>query len=399
MKALQFQRSIPRFAAARVAGALLPGRGAEVGPLRLTDIDPPGSPGPGWHRVRPLLSGICGSDLATVDAVSSSWFEPIVSFPFVPGHEIVGQLDDGARVVVEPVLACAARDIHPVCDACQVGETQSCEHIAHGHLRPGLQTGYCADTGGGWSVALVAHESQLHPVPDELSDEQAVMVEPAACAIHAANTPTIYPGDTVVVIGAGTIGLGVIAAVHALEPDAHVIATAKYAEQRALATRLGADEVVAPGGLIRAVRRRTGSMMTGNRLASGVGVVFDCVGSADSLAQALAVTRPQGEVVLVGMAGQTTVDLTPLWQREIRLSGAYAYGTEMIDRDGKPYDERRTFDLAFELVARADLGRLVGATYPLDRYREALAHAADAGRRGTVKVAFDLRGERERDRL
>jgi hypothetical protein len=95
------------------------------------------------------------------------------------------------------------------------------------------------------------------------------------------------------------------------------------------------------------------------------------------------------------MPGVTTVDLTPLWMREVELVGAYTYGTETLPSG----DTRRTFDLAFELVAGADLGRLVTATYPLDRYEEAIAHAAAAGPRGAVKIAFDLRGERERNRL
>ena len=69
--------------------------------------------GPDWHRVRPRLAGICGSDLATIDGRSSRWFEPIVSFPFVPGHEIVGDLDDDSRVVIQPTLTCAARGVEP----------------------------------------------------------------------------------------------------------------------------------------------------------------------------------------------------------------------------------------------------------------------------------------------
>jgi threonine dehydrogenase-like Zn-dependent dehydrogenase len=118
VKALLFERSLPRFAAARVAGALAPGGGARVGPLRLTDVDPPELPGPGWKRVRPRLAGICGSDLATVDGQSSRYFEPIVSFPFVPGHEVVGELEDGTRVVVQPTLTCAARGVEPLCAQC-----------------------------------------------------------------------------------------------------------------------------------------------------------------------------------------------------------------------------------------------------------------------------------------
>jgi hypothetical protein len=94
------------------------------------------------------------------------------------------------------------------------------------------------------------------------------------------------------------------------------------------------------------------------------------------------------------MPGHVHVDLTGLWQREITLAGAYAYGTETLPNG----DRRRTFDLAFELVAAADLGRLVSATYPLSRYTEAIAHAADAGALGAVRVAFDLRNEKERNR-
>jgi len=154
-------------------------------PCALSDVDepvPPAGAG-GWVRVRPRLAGICGSDLATVDGKTSRYFEPLVSFPFTPGHEVVGELDDGSRVVLEPVLACGPRGIDPPCPQCAAGRTQRCERQSFGLLEPGLQTGYCADTGGGWGAWLVAHESQLHRVPDDLSDEAAVLVEPAACAV------------------------------------------------------------------------------------------------------------------------------------------------------------------------------------------------------------------------
>src|SRR3954452_1044673 len=218
MKALLFERSMPKFAAARVAAAFTGGGGtsARIGPLRLTEIEEPIPPvATGWHRLRPRLAGICGSDLATIDARSSRYFEPIVSFPFVPGHEVVAELDDGQRVVIDPVLACAARDLPP-CPACAAGDTGCCERIAFGHVKPGLQTGFCADTGGGWSTAMVVHPSQLHPVPDDFTDEDAVMVEPTACAVHGALRAAVTDGETVVVIGAGTLGLCTIAALRAL---------------------------------------------------------------------------------------------------------------------------------------------------------------------------------------
>jgi threonine dehydrogenase-like Zn-dependent dehydrogenase len=354
-----------------------------VSPLRLADIDEPTLPGPGWHRVRPRLAGICGSDLTTIDGRSSRWFEPIVSFPFVPGHEVVGELDDGVRVVLEPVLACAARGIDPPCPSCAVGENGNCERIAFGHVKPGLQTGFCADTGGGWSIAFVAHESQLHRVPDDLSDEAAVIVEPTACAVHAVETAGIQPGDTVAVIGAGTLGLCVTAALATLTSAGCVIVGAKHPEQRSLAKALGADIVADPDEVGRAVRRTTGSLGIGDRLSGGANVTFDCVGHEESIAQALAVTRPRGRVSLVGMPGTVKVDLTPLWHREIALAGAYAY-------------RHTTFATAFDLVRSAGLERLVSALYPLDRFAGAVEHAAAAGRRGAVKVAFDLRQERRR---
>jgi threonine dehydrogenase-like Zn-dependent dehydrogenase len=372
MKALVFERNLPKYAAAAIAGRITPGLGAKVGPLALKDVDPPPLPAaPGWQRVRPRLAGICGSDLATIDGHSSRYFEPIVSFPFTPGHEVVGELDDGTRVALAATLPCAARAIEPPCPQCEVGYTNLCERQAFGHVAPGLQTGFCEDTGGGWSTGLVAHESQLHRVPEDMPDEAAVMVEPAACALHAARL-TIH--DTVAVIGAGTLGLCAIAALK----DRTVLAAARYPHQQKLARELGARVV---DDLDRAVRRHTGSLQASGQITGGVGAVFDCVGSDASLEQALRIVAPGGMVVLVGMAGRTTVDLTPLWHREIDLKGSYAYS----DQD---------FRAAFDLVSEHSLKRLVTTSYPLDRYREAIDHAAHAGRRGAVKIAFDLRQER-----
>jgi threonine dehydrogenase-like Zn-dependent dehydrogenase len=395
MKALQMDRSVVRFAAARVASGWRAGGGGRTGPLRLVDIDPPELLGPEWQVVRPRLSGICGSDLATIDGRSSRWFEPIVSFPFVPGHEVVGDAADGRRVVVEPVLHCRVRGIDPPCPPCAEGRTNHCERLVAGHVQPGLQTGFCADTGGGWSLALVAHDRQLHEVPVGWSDEAAVMIEPTACAVHGALSPPIAAGGQEllgVVIGAGTLGLATIAAVRQLRPDiTSLVAVAKHPEQRRLAVELGATTVVEPDELRRAVRRATGSWILDNgQLTAGAPVVFDCVGNAASIADALAITAPGGTVVLLGMPGHVGMDLTGLWQREVRLMGAYAYGTEPTAGG------RHSFDLAMEVVDASGLERLVSATYSLDRFVDAIEHAATAGRRGAVKVAFDLRREKRR---
>lgn len=378
MKALLFERKVPKYAAARVAGVFAPGSGARVGPLSLGEIDEPALHGEGWHRVRPLLAGICGSDLATIDGTSSRYFEPIVSFPFVPGHEVVGELDSGERVVIEPVLKCAARAIDPPCASCTSGLTNRCERVGFGHIEAGLQTGFCTDTGGGWGESLVAHVSQLHRVPEAMADEGAVMVEPTACAIHAARA---IDSDEVAVIGSGTLGLLTIAAIRSLCMPRRLIAAAKHPHQRSLARELGADVIIEPGGLERAVRAETRSLKLGSQLTYGIGAVVDCVGSDESLAQALRIVRPGGTVLMLGMPAKVTVDMTTLWHREVAVRGCYAYTAE-------------DFKDAFDLVASAKLERLVSATYPLDRYVEAIQHAANAGSRGAVKIVFDLRQKR-----
>ncbi len=397
MKALVVERLPHRFVAARVASfAAGSGRGVSIGPLRLTDIDPPPLPDDEWVHIRPRLAGICGSDLATIDGASSRYFEPLVAFPFTPGHEIVADIVDGehagARAVLEPVLGCVARHIEPRCPGCASGQKGRCEHVTFGHLKPGLQTGYCADTGGGWSEELVAHRSQMHVIPDALSDDAAVLIEPLACAIHSALRGRVQPTDDVVVIGAGTVGLLLIAALREFSRSASLIAVARHPAQRTFARALGADDVVAEAGLARSVRRLTGSLAIRDsagaigRLTGGADVVFDCVGTSASITSSLGVVRPGGRVVIVGMPGTVRVDLAPLWHREVEVVGAYAYGTETVaDRS------ESTFALAIDLAQRQDLSSLVSAHYPLDRYEEAVHHAADAGRRGGVKVVFDLR--------
>ncbi len=386
MIAIEFKRSVPRYAASKLAGRTTPGLLPFVAPLRVGHYDDPELPGDGWVRVAPKLSGICGSDLAMIAGDASFYFSPIVSMPFVPGHEVVGTLDDGTRVVIEPVLACAARGIEP-CAACARGDIGLCVRTAHGIIAPGLQTGFCKDTGGGWGTVLVAHESQIHPVPDEIPDEATVLIEPLACAVHAVLRANIAPDELVVVSGAGTMGLLTIAAIKHLTNAGRVIAIAKHGKQQREARRLGADDVVQPSNAARAVRLATGAHlhepeMGDPWLAGGSDVTFECSGNAAALDTCFRITRGRGRVVLVGLPGPARVDLAPVWHRELDVLGAYTYGTEA--------NGQRTFDLAIGIAKKVDLTPLVSAKYPLTRYAEAIDHAMDAGRLDSVKVVFDL---------
>jgi len=181
------------------------------------------------------------------------------------------------------------------------------------------------------------------------------------------------------------MGLCSLAALRSLTSAGTIIVAAKHPHQRDLATDLGADIVVDPHEVRRAVRRFCGCRMLGDYLSGGVDVTIDAVGNPASVAEAIAITRPRGRVVLLGMPESARIDLTGLWHRETELVGAYTYGTENL-----PDGQRATsFAMAFELVVSASLERMVSARYPLDRYREAIAHAAEAGSRGAIKVVFE----------
>ncbi len=367
------------------------GSGARIGPLSLVEGDAPDLPTDDWVRVWPRLAGICGSDLATIDGRASRYFEDLVSFPFVPGHEIVADTADGRRIVLEPVLGHETRGFDPPFHGAAPADGHDYRHLTCGHLKPGLQTGFCKSTGGGWSTEFVAHRSQLHDVPDWMSDETAVIIEPVACGVHAALRADV-DGCVVAVVGAGTMGLVTTAALRHLRDPRSILIAAKYPIQRELASEFGADVVCAPGELARAVRRTTGSFMIGSRLSGGADVVIDAVGSRHSIETAIGICRPRGRVVLLGMAGPAEIDLAALWHRETELVGAYTYGTETA-LAGR---QATSFELAFELADKVPFDRMVSALYPLDRYTEAITHAAEAGTRGAVKVAFDMRQERRR---
>jgi threonine dehydrogenase-like Zn-dependent dehydrogenase len=393
LKALEIRRNVAKLGLARIAAAVSSSAAVKVGPLEYRFVDEPDLPGSGWHRVTTRLSGICGSDLSLIEGHASTYFDDWVSFPFVPGHEIVGSLDDGTRVIIEPVLGHEARGFAPPYDGAAPGDGDDYAHLATGDLEPGIQTGFCCSTGGGWAPEFVAHESQLHRIGDDMPDERAVLVEPIAGGIHAAllTWPTVagVTAPVVAVLGAGTMGLAAIAGLRRYVPDVRIVVGARYPVQTTTATSFGADIVVPPAELGRAVRRMVGCHVIGDQLTSGAHATIDAVGNAASITDCLRITRPRGRVVLLGMPSDVSLDLTGLWHRETELKGAYTYGTETLP-DGT---KARTFDLAVDTANAVGAERMLSATYRLADHVDAIAHASAAGRRGAIKIAFDLREE------
>ena len=406
MQAVQYIKSIPRYFAMRSLGKWW--RYLYTSPfscVHLVDIPEPQLPTPEWVKVKTRLSGICGSDLATITAKGSPYFSPFTSTPFVLGHEIVGEIAElgeavegfsiGARVVIEPALSCQVRGISPPCYQCQNLHFANCENITKGDISEGVQTGYCRDTGGGWSRYVVAHHSQLHLVPDDVSDEIAVLLEPLACAIHGVLKSGYHTADNICVIGGGTIGLLTVAALRMLGYQNRILIFAKYPHQQQLALDLGANEIILPNsGRYTAFCELIGLESYQPELGKpvligGVDVTFDCIGSSVTIDDALRFTQANGEVILLGMPGiPKNIDWISVWYKQLEVKGAYTYGIETHDGE-----QMHTFALGMQLLEKtgAQLRPLVIRRFPLRDYKQAIQTALHTGRTATVKTVFDLR--------
>lgn len=385
-----------------------------LGGLTLRETDPPTLPGADWVRLRTLLGGICGSDVALIAQKQppDSLLQAYTSFPMGLGHEGVAVVEEvgtdvdpawtGRRVCVEPTLCCEVRGIDPPCPRCRAGEFGACESFAaagqgRAGLPAGMSIGYNARTGGTLGERFVGHVGRLVEVPEALSDEQALLTDPLACSLHAALRADLFGVEHVLVYGAGVLGLGLIAGLRALGFAGRIEALDVHAYLSGLATRLGADEFFslpprAPERFARIARRTGGTVQRarfGNyALSGGYDLVFDCVGSPGSMSDALRWTRSGGQVVFVGTGHGRGVDMTPIWFRELRVTGAYGRQIERVE--GR---EIGTYELVHELMTdgRLDASGLLTHTFRPEEYREAFRVAMDKPPHRAIKIALDFR--------
>ncbi|MGD1995389.1 MAG: zinc-binding dehydrogenase [Anaerolineae bacterium] len=401
MKALQFDDSIPRYVLAKALGRLFPAvYWSGLGCLRYREVPQPPLPGPDWVRVGLRLGGICGSDLNTITLRDSPSASAYTSFPFTMGHENVGTIAElglavegfapDERVVVEPVLGCAARGFDDRCPACARGDLGVCERRTEGTIAAGTMTGFCATTGGSWSPNLVAHQSQLLRTPQTVTDENALLSEPFSVALRAVLRNPPPEGGTALVVGAGVTGVGTVAALRALGYTHRIVVSAKYPFQAELARRYGADQVVQPGddaALAEALSARLHPAVLGDPIVSGgAEVIYECVGSDASLDTAIRFTAEGGTAVVLGLAAiPAGVDWAPVWLKEIAIHGSYAYGVETWQ--GRRI---RTLQLALDLMeeGKVDLAPLLTHRFRLEEYRRALTMAVHKSRHRLAKAVF-----------
>ncbi len=369
-------------------------------PLAYQRTPRPPLPGPDWVRVRMHLMGICGSDIGMLRATLSPQLSPFSSFPAVMGHEGVGEIVEvgpasafsiGQRVVGDPFLGCVVRALTP-CQPCAAGVPALCEHTTEGRFAPGMLLGTCRDLPGTWSEETLYHDSQLHLVPDGMADDQAVLVEPLAVAVHAVLSTPPRPGDHVLVVGDGTIGLLTVAALRLLGFDQPVDLVAHHPERADQARLLGATDVVLAQDGLSALASRLGARVVraldrSEVMIGGADVVYDAVGTRTGLDLALCATRARGRLCLVGSPGNLAhLDLTAVWSRDVEVRGTLAYGHEPA------YGGLHTFDLVIRLLQDGRLfpiQRLVSHRFPLSEVAQALATVAGKGAGRPVKVVFE----------
>jgi threonine dehydrogenase-like Zn-dependent dehydrogenase len=314
------------------------------------------------------------------------------------GHELVGEVVEagtgvtrfavGDRVAMEarPVGSpnCHTQEIESPCRQCASGQSRLCEYKGLGLGPDGI--------GGGWGDSFIAHESELWPVPDDLDDDQASLIEPAAVALHGVLRRPPQSGEKTLIIGAGIVGLLSIQAAKHLEQDAHVTVLARYEHQAEMARKLGADIVVMEGDTLfeymAEISNAKHYKFFRNRgmLLGGFDVVYDCVGSAETVNSGLRWARAGGSFVLVGLTFESMrLDISPVWYQEVDLIGSHTFGTE--EWKGKRV---HTYDLIIEMMQKGALRHqgLITHRFPFEAYKEAIATAADKSS-GAIKVTFE----------
>ncbi len=405
MRALVCELSLPRLALTRALAYLTPR--AYVGPtapIGLREIPDPVLPAPDWVTIRARLAGLCGSDYKQVFLKGSidNPMTALISFPQVLGHEVVGTLEHvgpasgrrpGERVVLNPWLSCVTRGLDP-CEWCRRGDLAQCRNFTRGRLAPGIHHGNSRDATGGFAPLVPAHASQCIPIPDDVSDEAAVLADPFSVSLHAIRRWPPPPGGVALVYGCGTLGLLAVAILRALHPTVRVLAVARFPHQGQLAAGFGAEAVLPHRplrALIEALGERLGAelqepMRGLPMLNGGVDVVYDTVTAAETLEVGVRVTRPRGSIVGLGVEAPKRFEWTPLYWKEIALVGSNAFGVEELE--GR---RQHAMEWYFELIRthRIDVTPIITHRYPLESWRDAFLCCWDQGRSGAVKVLFD----------
>jgi threonine dehydrogenase-like Zn-dependent dehydrogenase len=396
VKALVFRHNLAREAASAIGGRV--GRRAYVSrfaPVRIEDIEELPLPAADWVRVQTTFSGLCGSDVKQI-LLNGSRDNPLtalVSFPHVLGHEVVGRrADTGERVVLNPWLSCVPRGIDPPCPACQGGRYPWCRNFRSGSLPVSIHLGNCAAAAGAHAERFAAHPSQLFAIPEHVSDEAAVLADPVSVSLRSILLAPPAAGQTVLVYGSGTLAFAAIALLRHLYPDTEIWAATRPGARAGLAARLGAHATLSssPDELVAQVARR---MVTTplqpwsghDWLQDGPAVVYDTIGSTETVETSLRLLATGGTLVVSGVEPPKRFEWTPLYFKELRVIGSNGFGIEEVGGIAK-HSIEHYFDF---IAAGLDLTPVITHRFPLDRWDEAVLAVKNSRQTGAVKVLLE----------
>lgn len=317
------------------------------------------TPGPSDVLVRAVYSGVCGSDTH-----AQHGRHPHIKLPYAVGHEVVGVVKEvgdevsglvpGDRVTVEPTLPCWS------CKQCRAGRENLCEN---------LDFFGCGHSQGGMADLFTIPANRLHRLPDDIDDLTATLIEPLSTPVHAAALAGSLQGRTVAILGAGTIGLLMLAVVKA-QGASRVVVSDVLENKRALALAQGADAVVdaAAEDVVAQVRAALGE---------SADVVFDCVAIQSTVTQAVGMALKGGTVVVVGVPAQdATLPLVLMQDQQVRVQGSATYTRE---------DYATSIELLRTGAVTADV--IVTGQFPLDEAAAAF-DASSSGDHIKVLVSF-----------
>ena len=305
----------------------------------------------GEEEIAIEVAGVCGSDISGFLGHSA-----LRKPPLVLGHELVGRRSDGRRVVANPLLSCGH------CEACLSGSQNLCDSWK----LLGLGT-----TPGTFAEYVALPSTQIHDVPDSLASEQAILTEPLANIVHLFRIASPQPLFRLAIVGAGT--MGALALLTGLRAGARDVLVADVNDTRLETMRkLGASATVNAGNPeCVADAQRTA--------ARGYDLVIDASGSPSARQLAFDLCRPGGQVVLLGMAAQSSeINFVASIRKEHHVVMSFAY---------TPGDFRRALDL---LIANEINLSVWTVRMPLERGQEALdrmSHAPGVSLKMMLEVA------------
>lgn len=408
MKAIVYHFTIPKYVRAKAFGKYFPSLYyGKPSALSLRTVAEPDLPGEDWVKLKPLYTGVCGSDIGAIFYNTSPAMTPFNSFPSILGHEVVGFVTEvgkdvttveiGSRITIDPYIDCKVRGRETLCPECSKGLHSLCRYTGGtDNFGPGMVIGFSKDLPGSWSESMVAHESMVIPVPRVINDKLAVMTEPLSVGLHAVLRQPPTEGEHVLIIGGGMIAYTVIAAIRLLGIDCHITHLSLLDYQKQIGLKLGVNHAVTnredlKGFMLRLLETSKHKPVIGKDVyRGGFDSVYDCIGSQKSLDDSLRMSRGRGKVTLVGCAAEIKkLDWTFIWANELSVLGSHGYSTQ------EAWQGRilSTQALLFELLAQNPdypLEQLVTHEFELNQYQEAIVANLDRAKYKSIKTVFRL---------